>query len=362
MEKNRENSLVLSNMGFLYRTFLNNRILDYLISIGIFVLGVLLVFIIKKAVLARLKYWAKRTESLLDDCCIRIFEKTLSPLLYFGAFYIGLKNLHLNPLFHKIVRTLGTALLAIFGILLFVEITDYILRTHWLKAEKNTARERSLKGVITIIKVVIWGLGIVFLLDNMGFRVSTVMTGLGIGGVAVALAAQAILGDVFSYFAILFDRPFEIGDFITVDNLMGNVEGIGIKTTKVRSLDGEQLIFANSDLTKSRIKNYKRMENRRVIFKIGVAYETNVQKLKEIPAIIAGIIKNTDGTTFDRVHFSNYGDFNLVFEIVYYIKGQDYNKYMDIQQKINFAIKEEFEKRGIEFAYPTQTVYVNKAG
>ncbi|MFC1599390.1 mechanosensitive ion channel family protein, partial [Candidatus Omnitrophota bacterium] len=213
---------------------------------------------------------------------------------------------------------------------------------------------------LSVSKFLIWGLAIIFFLDNLGFKVSTVIAGLGIGGVAVALAAQAVLGDLFSYFAIIFDRPFEIGDFIIIGEYLGTIEHIGVKTTRIRSLGGEQLVFSNTDLTNSRVRNYKRMQKRRVVFKLGVTYQTSLDQLKAVPGIIEKAIKSIDNTTFDRAHFLSYGDFSLVLEVVYYVLTGDYNKYMDIQQSINFAIKEEFEKRGIEFAYPTQTLYVNK--
>jgi small-conductance mechanosensitive channel len=186
------------------------------------------------------------------------------------------------------------------------------------------------------------------------------VAGLGIGGIAVALAAQAILGDLFSYFVIFFDRPFEIGDFIIIGDFMGSIEHIGIKTTRIRSLGGEQLVFSNTDLTNSRIRNYKRMEKRRVVFKLGIVYQTTTSQVKEVPGIIKTAIENVQDTVFDRAHFATYGDFSLDFEVVYYVLSGDYNKYMDIQQDINFEIKEEFEKRGIEFAYPTQTLFLEK--
>ena len=199
------------------------------------------------------------------------------------------------------------------------------------------------------------------MLDNLGFEVSTVIAGLGIGGIAIALAAQAILGDLFSYFVIFFDRPFEIGDFVILPNeFMGTIEYIGIKTTRIRSLSGEQIVVANTDLTNSRIRNYKRMERRRVVFKLGVIYQTTSKQLAEIATIVKTIIENQSDTTFDRGHFQSYGDFSLNFEFVYYVLSGDYNKYMDTQQAINLKIYEEFEKRGIEFAYPTQTLFVSK--
>ena len=220
--------------------------------------------------------------------------------------------------------------------------------------------ERSLQGILKITKLIIWGIAIVFFLDNMGFKISAVIAGLGIGGVAIALAAQAVLGDLFSYFAIIFDRPFEAGDFIIIGEYLGTIEHIGIKTTRIRSLGGEQLVFSNTDLTNSRVRNYKRMQKRRVLFKLGVTYQTSSQQLESIPKIIEKIIKSVKNTVFDRAHFSSYGDFNLIFEIVYYVMSADYNKYMDIQQEINYAIKKEFESHAIEFAYPTQTLHVVK--
>jgi small-conductance mechanosensitive channel len=342
------------------RTFLQNRVLDYFIFLSIFFIGILIILILKRIILSHLKTWAEKTATTIDDFLIHIFEKTLVPLLYFGVFYSGTWSLTLHPRLTKVMDVLGMVLLTIFGILFLESIINYGFETYWLKKEKDTARERSFKGLFRIIKVIIWGLAIVFLLDNLGFKISTVIAGLGIGGVAIALASQAFLGDLFSYFSIFFDRPFEVGDFIIVGDYLGTVDHIGIKTTRVRSLGGEQLVFSNTDLTNSRVRNYKRMDKRRVLFKLGVTYQTTLKQLKEIPIIITNILKNTKDAVFDRAHFLSYEDFSLIFEVVYYVNSRDYNKYMDIQQEINFAIKEEFEKRGIEFAYPTQTLYLNK--
>ena len=341
-------------------SFFQNSVLDYLIFLATLIVGILVVRIIKSVVLSRLRAWAEKTATTIDDFLISIFEKTLLPLAYFGVFYLSTRALTLNPTLSKIIDVFGVILLTIFGIRFLVAIIKYALETYWLKKEKDEAKERTIKGILRVIKVIIWGIGITFLLDNLGFKISTVIAGLGIGGIAVALAAQAILGDLFSYFSILFDRPFEVGDFIILDNYLGTIEHIGIKTTRVRSLGGEQLVFSNTDLTNSRLRNYKRMAKRRVVFKLGVTYQTTLEQVKEIPTIIKNIIQNITDTVFDRAHFSSYGDFSLVFETVYYVLSRDYNKYMDIQQEINFAIKEEFEKRGIEFAYPTQTLFLEK--
>jgi len=344
----------------LQTVFFNNRILDYIICFLIFLIGILIIHLFRKVIIQRMKSWAKKTSTTLDDLLIGIVQRNILPLLYFGAFYVSIRNLTLNPSLSKTIDTLGLILLTIFVIRFLVSIINYVLKSYWLRGREDAARERSLQGILKILKVIIWGLGIVFLLDNLGFQISTVIAGLGIGGVAVALAAQTILGDLFSYFAIFFDRPFEIGDFIIVGDFLGTIEHIGIKTTRIRSLGGEQIVFSNADLTNSRVRNYKRMEQRRVVFKFGVTYQTSLKQAKEIPIIIRSIIENTKDTIFDRAHFFSYGDFNLIFEVVYYVLSRDYNKYMDIQQEINLATKEEFEKRGIQFAYPTQTLFVNK--
>jgi small-conductance mechanosensitive channel len=282
-------------------------------------------------------------------------------LFYFGIFYLAVRSLNLHSTLGKSIDVLGIILLTILAVRFLSAIMEFIIAEYWLKKTKDEKKEKSIKALLPAIKVAIWCLAVVFLLDNLGFKISTVVAGLGIGGVAVALAAQAVLKDLFSYFAILFDRPFEVGDFIIIGDYLGTVEHIGIKTTRIRSLSGEQMVFSNTDLTDSRVRNYKRMEKRRVVFRLGVVYQTTLEQLKAIPDTIKNIITSIDDTAFDRAHFFSYGDFSLVCEIVYYVLSSDYNKYMDIQQRINLAIKEEFEKRGIEFAYPTQTLFLTKA-
>jgi small-conductance mechanosensitive channel len=341
-------------------SFLQNTILDYVIFLATFLVGAFIVRIIKSIVLIRLKAWAEKTVTNLDDFLIHIIEKKLMPVLYFGVFYVSTNILTLHPRLSKGIDIIGIVLLTFIAINVTVELLKYFLKNYWAKKDADANRERAVQTIFPILKVIVWGIGITFLLDNLGFKISVVVAGLGIGGIAVALAAQAILGDLFSYFVIFFDRPFEIGDFIIIGDFMGSIEHIGIKTTKIRSLGGEQLVFSNTDLTNARLRNYKRMTNRRVVFKLGVTYQTSLQLMKEIPVIITTIIKNVEGSTFDRAHFSSYGDFSLDIEVVYYVIGGDYTKYMDIQQEINVKIMEEFEKRGIEFAYPTQTLFVEK--
>ena len=341
-------------------SFLNNRVLDYLICVGIFLVSVIVIKIFELIILKKIKKWAKKSVTTLDDFVVSVFEKIVAPFLYFGALYLSLQILNLGTVVTKIINIVGIAVLTIVIVRIASALIAYGFEIYSRKAKQGSASDNSLKGILKVIRFVLWAGAVIFFLDNLGFKISAVIAGLGIGGVAIALAAQAVLQDLFSYFSILFDRPFEIGDFIIVGDLLGTIEHIGIKTTRIRSLGGEQLVFSNSDLTNSRVRNYKRMQKRRVVFKLGVVYDTPLKSLKEIPQVIEEVIKSIKNTIFDRAHFSSYGDFNLVFEVVYYVLSSDYNKYMDIQQEINFLIKEEFEKRKIEFAFPTQTIHLEK--
>ncbi|MFH1519967.1 MAG: mechanosensitive ion channel family protein [Candidatus Omnitrophota bacterium] len=340
--------------------FLNNRVLDYLICLGVFLLSVIVIKIFELIILKKLKKWAQMSATTLDDFIVSLLERVVTPLLYLAALYLSTQLLTLSGLVAKGLNILGVALLTFFTTRIAVRLITYGFQTYSQKTRQSSVTDHSLKGLLKVVKFILWTGAIIFFLDNLGFKISAVIAGLGIGGVAIALAAQAVLQDLFSYFSILFDRPFEVGDFIIVGDLLGTIEHIGIKTTRIRSLGGEQLVFSNSDLTNSRVRNYKRMQKRRVVFKLGVVYSTALKTLKEIPQIIEKAIKSIEDTVFDRAHFSSYGDFNLVFEVVYYVLSSDYNKYMDTQQEINFLIKEEFEKQKIEFAFPTQTIHLNK--
>ncbi len=207
-------------------------------------------------------------------------------------------------------------------------------------------------------RLTVWTLVLLLSLANLGVDVTALIAGLGVGGIAVALAVQNVLGDLFGSVAIALDKPFEIGDFIIVGDLMGTVEHIGLKTTRVRSLFGEQIVFSNSDLLSSRIRNYKRMKERRVVFSLGITYDTPPDKVEAVPAMLRRIVEGQADVRFDRAHFQKYGEWSLDFEVVYFVLTPDYNLYMDRQQAINLDILRGFEAAGIAFAFPTRTVHV----
>lgn len=235
----------------------------------------------------------------------------------------------------------------------------------WLLARRQAAgADRAAIGSLGIIgfvmRVVVWALILLLALDNLGVDVTALVAGLGVGGIAVALAVQNVLGDLFASLSITLDRPFEIGDFIIVGEYLGSVEQIGVKSTRLRSLGGEQIIMSNADLLGSRVRNYGRMNERRVVFSLSVTYETPREKLKNIPSIIKQCVERREAARFDRSHFAKYGDFALSFETVYYVRSPDYNAFMDIQQAIYFDIHEAFEREQIEFAYLPQRLWLTR--
>lgn len=343
---------------FWNRVYFGNTASNWMIALTIIAGGFVILHIARFILLRRLKKWSIVTNSTLDDFLVSILEKSIVPFLYFACVYGGVLWLSLPQ---KIIEPIRIAMLLVttfYTLKIVSAALQYFILGFIGKQDDGEAKQKQAGGILVIVKVVIWVLGSIFLLDNLGYNITTIIAGLGIGGIAIALAAQAILGDLFSYFVILFDRPFEIGDFIIVDDKTGVVEYVGIKTTRLRNLGGEQLICSNKDLTDSRIHNYKRMERRRVVFKLGVTYQTTPEILESIPEIVKEIVVQKEDVLYDRGHFSGLGDFSLNFEFVYYILSSDYLLYMNRQQEIYYRIYREFTQKGIDFAYPTQTLHV----
>jgi small-conductance mechanosensitive channel len=223
-------------------------------------------------------------------------------------------------------------------------------------------RKTTLSALTFLGRLALFSLLLLLALENLGIDITALLAGIGIGAVAIGLALQNILSDLFASLSIVLDKPFEIGDFVIVDDLMGTVENVGLRTTRVRALSGEQLVFSNNDLIQSRIRNYGRLRERRVVFHVGVTYDTPSEKLREIPELVREIVEARDRVRFDRSHFQGFGDFSLNFETVYWVLEPDYALYMDVQQEINLALVDAFAERAIEFAYPTQTILVHRAG
>lgn len=340
----------------LQNVFFGNTVLNYLIAAGVFLLVLVFLKLLQWSLFRRLQAWADKTPGKADNLILKFLHEAVIPLFYVSAFYFGLKQLVLSAELARFAKAVLIIVLTFQTIRLIIAVSIYLLERTWLKAGRQGSASAS-KSILTILRMGVWSVGVIFLLDNLGFNVSAVVAGLGIGGIAVALAAQTILGDLFNYFVIFFDQPFEEGDFIIFDDYMGEIENIGIKSTRIRSLGGEQIVISNTNLTAAKIRNYKRMSQRRVLFSLGVTYETPHEKLRKIPAMLREIIESVKKTSFDRAHFKTFGAYSLDFEIVYFVLSSDYNHYMDIQQQINFLIREAFQKEGIDFAYPTAVEY-----
>ena len=331
-----------------------------MVALSIIAVAIVLLRLFQSIIVGKLKRFSEKTSTSIDDFAITVLQNSVMPLLYILAINFGLNYVSLPARAVDIIHVALLFVVTFFVLKVITSTIGYFFKRALTRKEKTELREKQAKGILLIIQAVVWAIGILFLIDNLGFDITTLVAGLGIGGIAIALAAQTVLGDLFSYLVIFFDKPFEIGDFIIVEDKMGTVEYIGIKTTRLRTLGGEQLICSNTDLTNSRVHNYKRMMERRTVFSFGVVYNTPAAKLKIIPPLIKKIIEELDDTRFDRAHFKSFGDFSLDFEVVYYVLSPDYNTYMDKQQSINLKIFELFEKEQIEFAFPTQTVFVNK--
>jgi len=349
------------NETFLGTPVLGNPVWRWVLAVAVAVVAYFVLVLLKGPVAGRLAKAAKKTRTRLDDLLPAIVQRTTRLFVVIIAVYVGTFALRL-PLVTVLAFTKIALVAFIFQVAAWVHriVTAAITEAITQRKDADPASASAFGVIGFFVRLVLWSIVVLLALQNLGIRVTALIAGLGIGGVAIALAAQSILGDVFNSVAILLDKPFEVGDFIIVGDHLGTVERIGIKTTRVRSLTGEQLIFSNAELVGSRIKNYGRMQERRILFTIGVTYQTPLEKLKKIPGVVREVVEAQERVRFDRAHFKGYGAFSLDFEIVYYVLDRDYNRYMDIQEQINLGLYERFEEEGIEFAYPTQTVYMAK--
>lgn len=334
---------------------------EVIVSIAIFMLAIALGWAVYFVFRRYFTGWAKRTKTKIDDEILRNVRGPIILLAILAGAYYGLGSL-------SALQPYSEPLAAIFWIAQILVVTFILTRitnvlTSWFAERakrENRLSDHILYLLRKIIQAIIYLFAFLAILVAFKIDLSSIALGLGVGGIAIGLALQSILSDAFGAFSIYFDRPFEVGDFITVDNYSGTVQKIGLKSTRLELLQGEELIISNKQLTSSSVRNFKKLKKRRVTFTLGVTCDTPTKKLRKIPEIIRGIIENCESVEFDRAHFAKIGDFSLNFEIVYYMKTSDYVKYMDTQQEINLAILEVFEKEGIEMAFPTQTIFLNK--
>ncbi|MCF7872433.1 mechanosensitive ion channel family protein [Candidatus Woesearchaeota archaeon] len=350
---------------FLNGTHYGSTGLQWVTAISIFIIIILGVKLLKTAVIGYLKKLVKKTKNDFDDALLDAIDEIKWPFYVFIALFTAISYLSVNNTIDRITFFL-TIFVVVFYLakiirVIIVHIGRFVNKDSAIINGDEVDYDDSMSNVMaTIIQVLIWIAVILFVLSNLGFNIGTALAGVGIGGIAIAFALQNVLSDIFASFSIYFDKPFKKGDFIVIGTDMGVIEKIGMKSTRIRTLQGQELIVSNKELTETRVNNYKKMERRRAVFTLGVTYETPVKKLEKIPLIIKEIFKKVQNADLDRVHFKSYGDFSLNYEIVYYVNASDYNIYMDIQQNVNLEIKRRFEKEKIDFAYPTQQIYYAK--
>lgn len=355
--------MIAARLAQLLREYFNLDQMTSEIAASLIVFGLAIffgwtVYFIFKRYLTR---WARRTKTKLDDEILRNVKAPIILLAILIGAYYSLESL--TPLMPY--SELLAAIFTVAGILVVMFITtrvvDIIISWHAARVERQRRLSEHLLFVLKkSIQAIIYLCAFLAILVSFRIDLSGVVIGLGVGGIAIALALQNILADVFGAFSIYFDRPFEVGDFIVIGDYAGTVKKIGIKSTRVQLLQGEELVISNKQLTAASVRNFKKLKKRRIVFTFGVTCDTKLEKLRQIPEIISGIIDKMELAELDRVHFTEFGDFSFNFEVVYYIKTPDYTKYRDTQQEINFSLIEAFEKKGIEMPFPTQTIFLEK--
>lgn len=337
----------------------------YVLSFGLFVAFIILFKLLQLIVIVRLRALSKRTKTDIDDVVIDAIGDIRPWVYVVFAVYVALIPVSISGTLGTIVTALFLFTLVWQAIEVAAKFVDYGA-TRFLEKDEDgdgivDPNAATASHMVTLMaRIVLWSLGGLFVLSNLGIEITSLIAGLGIGGIAIAFALQGILSDLFSSFSLYFDKPFRIGDYIVIGEHSGTVEKIGIKTTRIRTLQGEELVVSNAELTSTRVQNFKKMQERRIAFQFGITYETPHEKVKEIPKMVEEIFGSVTGGRLDRAHFTTYGDSALIFDVVFYVESSDYNEYLDIQQKINFELMGRFASEGIEFAYPTQTLYVKQ--
>lgn len=341
----------------------SNTPIQWLIAVSVLSLVLAALITARRIVRAYYKRMQATEHTELLEIPLGVLSRTTFLFFIAVSLYVGVQSLTMGPTTARVLRSVIT--IALFwqaGVWAVAAASAWIERKRRRSMTVDRAMAGSLGVIGFMINVVIWSLVLMLTLDNLGVDITALVAGLGIGGIAVALALQNVLGDLFASLSITLDRPFVIGDFLNVGDFLGSVEYIGIKSTRLRSLSGEQIIMPNADLLGSRVRNFGRMSERRVVFGTNITYETAIDTVERIPALIKEIVESHQDTRFDRSHFAKHGAASLDFETVYYVLSPDYHRFMDIQQSINIRLHRELSALGVEFAYPTQRLIVESSG
>ena len=351
-------NFILESYPILNSEIFYNSLTKWAIAAVIFIFVYAVLKIFKNILLARLKKIATKTKNEFDDVIINGLDAIHWPFNLFIAVYVSQYVLYVSEKIQTILYYILIVTVSYYLIRVVQAAIDVFIKK--LMVQKDKEGQEMMKLISTVIKIGLWAIAIMLILSNLGYNITSLMAGFGIGGIVIAFAIQKIASDLFSSLSIYFDKPFSPGDFVAIGEDKGTVKSIGMRTTRITSLQGEELVIPNSEIVSARVQNFGKMEKRRVAFNIGVTYDTPKKKLEAIPAIIKTIIKAQKKTEFDRCYFKDFGDSALGFDIVYYVDSGEYEDYLKVQQAINLAIVAEFESKGIEMAFPTQTIHLVK--
>ncbi len=334
----------------------------------VFILSYIVLWVIRDVVIYKLRSWTENKKHIkYVAVLIKAIEGISSWVYILVSIWLSVQFFSLPQVSTLLINgvlyvTLAWQAIRIISTVIEQVVGDYLKNRvdEYGNVDPNSATMSNLVSMLA--KILLWSFGLIFVLSNLGIEVTSLIAGLGIGGVAIAFALQGVLSDLFASFSIYFDKPFRVGDFVVIGNDMGVVENIGIKSTRLRTLQGEELVVSNNELTTTRVQNFKKMKERRVAFEFGIAYETPAEKVKAVPQMVTEIFEKLDGGRLDRVHFTKFGDFALIYEVVFYVESPDFNEYMRIKQEFNFELMDRFSVENINFAYPTQTIFLKKGG
>ena len=345
--------------------FLNNSLQQWVLALAVLIGLILLFKFIFWYLLHRFQKLAAKTKTEIDDFALKVINGIKPPVYYWVAIYFASQFLTLPPKINHLIYLIFVVVIIWQAIFIALKITDYIVDLQIKKVGETEAGQKTiLRFLKQVINGLIWVIGALMVLSNLGINVSSLIAGLGIGGLAIAMALKNILTDIFSSFSILIDKPFVVGDYIALnDKQQGTVKKIGIKTTRLETKDGQELIVANRKLTEQVIQNFRaggKKKTRNISFTLGVTYETPPEKLKAIPQIIQDLVEKQEYATLKKVNFDSFGDFSLNFKIVISIEEDQGASSGEIKNQINYAILEAFQENGIDFAYPTQTIYLHQ--
>lgn len=332
---------------------------SYLVLASVFLAVLILLRLVQKLLIDRLKESALASENKVDDFIVEIVASIGWVVYLVLPLYVATRFVYLPPVVDNWISKIGLLVLVYYGVVVVQKIAAHTLEVALARREEEAGIEmegtlRRSVGVFLkqLLRILIWLIAIFFVLQNLGVNITALLGGVGVLGIAVGFALQNILDDIFSFFSIYFDQPFRVGDFIAVDDFRGTVQQIGVKSTRIQTLKGSQVVVANNQLIEKKITNYRTMDKRRVSFTVRVAYGTSKKKLEKIVSKVKKIVDGLEKAELDRCHLKDFGDYGFSFAIVFYVKGGDYTTYMNARQKFNLALLEFFEKEGIELGYP----------